>query len=62
MLHGCSSLNELNLYNFNTDNVTNMDYMFSKCLDELKLKIKSNFKIFKERAFVDDEDNEDDED
>ena len=59
MLHGCSSLNELNLYNFNTDNVTNMDYMFSKCLDELKLKIKSNFKIFKERAF---EDNEDDED
>ena len=51
MFLGCSSLKELNLYNFNTDNVTNMYYMFSKCPDELKLKIKSQFKNFKEEAF-----------
>jgi len=51
MLWGCSSLKELNLNNFNTNNVSNMSYMFSGCLDELKLKIKSQFKNFKEKAF-----------
>ena len=49
MFHGCSSLKELNLSlavlnlsNFNTNNVTNMCYMFSGCssLKELNL---SNF-------------------
>ena len=48
MFCGCSSLKELNLNNFNTSNVTNMTLMFSRCLDELKLKIKSQFKNFKE--------------
>ena len=51
MFFGCSSLKELNLINFNTNNVTNMRWMFSRCLDELKLKIKSQFKNFKEEAF-----------
>ena len=51
MFYGCSSLKELNLNNFNTNNVTDMYHMFSGCLDELKLKIKSKFKIFKEEAF-----------
>ena len=51
MFYGCSSLKELNLNNFNTNNVTNMSGMFSGCLDELKLKIKSQFKNFKEEAF-----------
>ena len=51
MFGGCSLLKELNLNNFNTNNVTNMNYMFSRCLDELKLKIKSQFKNFKEEAF-----------
>ena len=51
MFSGCSSLKELNLNNFNTNNVTNMSGMFSGCLDELKLKIKSQFKNFKEEAF-----------
>ena len=51
MFSGCSSLKELNLNNFNTNNVTNMSYMFSRCLDELKLKIKSQFKNFKKVAF-----------
>ena len=54
MFRGCSSLKELNLNNFNTNNVTNMYGMFSMfsgCLDELKLKIKSLFKNFNEEAF-----------
>ena len=53
MFGGCSLLKELNLNNFNTNNVTNMNYMFSRCLDELKLKIKSQFKNFKKVAFYD---------
>ena len=51
MFNGCSSLKELNLNNFNTNNVTDMSDMFSGCLDELKLKIKSQFKNFKKVAF-----------
>jgi len=51
MFSGCSSLKELNLNNFNTNDVTDMYDMFSGCLDELKLKIESQFKNFKEKAF-----------
>ena len=42
MFYGCSSLEELNLSNFNTENVTNMSDMFNGCssLKELNL---SNF-------------------
>ena len=47
----CSSLKELNLNNFNTNNVTNMKYMFGKCSDKIKLEIKSKFNKFKEEAF-----------
>ena len=47
MFLGCSSLKEINLSNFNTNKVTNMSYMFYGCLDELQLKIKSQFKNFK---------------
>ena len=53
MFNNCSSLKELNLNNFNTNNVTKMSGMFYGCLNELKLKIKSQFKIFKEEAFDD---------
>ena len=53
MFYQCSSLKELNLNNFNTINVTDMSFMFSRCLDELKLKIKSKFKNIKEEAFDD---------
>ena len=49
MFDGCSSLKELNLNNFNTNNVTDMRCMFGGCLDELKLKIKSQFKNFKKK-------------
>ena len=39
MFSGCSSLKELNLSNFNTNNVTNMRDMFNGCssLKELNL-------------------------
>ena len=42
MFEECSSLKELNLSNFNTNNVEDMSFMFSKCssLKELNL---SNF-------------------
>ena len=53
MFDGCSSLKELNLNNFNTNNVIYMRYMFSKCTDELKFKLKSKFNEFKEEAFED---------
>ena len=49
----CSSLKELNLSNFNTNNVTIMIYMFSKCSDQLKLKIRNQYKNFQEIAFAD---------
>ena len=46
----CSSLKELNLYNFNTNNVTNMSYMFYGC-SSLKvlyfMKTKTQYKINK---------------
>ena len=51
MFHGCSSLKELNLSNFNTNNVTDMRGMFRGCLEELKLKLKSQFKGFWEEDF-----------
>ena len=42
MFSGCSSLKELNLSNFNTNNVTNMSYMISGC-SSLKGLNLSNF-------------------
>ena len=33
-------INKLNLFNFNTNNISNMSVMFSGCLNELKNKIK----------------------
>ena len=51
MFYRCSSLKELNLNNFNTNNVTDMSYMFSGCSDELKLKIRGQYKNFHEVAF-----------
>ena len=51
MFSRCSSLKELNLNNFNTNNVTNMRSMFSGCSDDLKMKIKSENKNIKDKAF-----------
>ena len=51
MFYKCSSLKELIL--FNTNNETSMNFMFDRCSDELKLKIQSQYKNFKETAFED---------
>ena len=42
MFLGCSSLTSLDLSNFNTNNVTNMSYMFSNCSSLTSLNL-SNF-------------------
>ena len=52
MFAGCSLLKELNLSNFNTNNVTNMNRMFDRCSDELKFKIRSQYKNFQEITFL----------
>ena len=51
MFYECSSLKELNLNNFNTNNVTNMCFMFKGCSDDLKMKIKLENKNIKNEAF-----------
>ena len=51
MFSGCESLKELNLSNFNTNNVINMAYMFSGCSDEFQTKIKSQYENLDEKAF-----------
>ena len=51
MFKGCSSLKQLNFSNFNTYNVINMEGMFNRCSDELRMKIKSEYKNIKEEAF-----------
>jgi len=39
MFNGCSSLKELNLSNFKTNNVTNMGWMFQSCTSLKKLNL-----------------------
>ena len=51
MFRGCSSLSEINLSNFNTNNVTNMSGMFNRCSHKIKKKIKEQIKNIKEEAF-----------
>ena len=55
MFNGCSSLKELNLSNFNTNNATNMEWMFSGCSDQFKNKIITEYKNIKEEAFNEDD-------
>ena len=51
MFSGCSSLKELNLNNFNTNNVTNMYGMFFGCSGQFHNKIRSEYKNIKEETF-----------
>ena len=51
MFCGCSSLKELNLDNFNTDNVTYMDSMFEGCSNDLIMKIKTQYENIFDEAF-----------
>ena len=48
---GCSSLKEINMHNFNINNVNYKSYMFSRCSNELKKKIKEQFKDLIEKIF-----------
>ena len=52
MFYECSSLKELNLNNFNTNNVTDMNHMLNGCFGDLKRKIKSENKNIKAEAFL----------
>ena len=45
MFSWCSSLKELNLSNFNTNNVTNMKEMLYECISLKDLNVSTNFKI-----------------
>ena len=47
MFSECSSLEKLNISNFNTNNVANISYMFYKCIS-LKELDSSKFKIINE--------------
>ena len=57
MFSFCSSLKELNISNFNTNNATDMRGMFKGCSDQFKNKIRSEYKNIKEEAFNEYEDN-----
>ena len=48
----CVSLKDINFSHFNTNNVTNMRDMFYECSEQLKNKIKSEYKNIKEEAFL----------
>ena len=55
MFNGCSSLKELNISNFNTDNVTNMSCMFNGCssLEELHISnFNTDYKTYKGQMFT----------
>ena len=41
MFSGCSALKELNLNNFNVNNVTNMGCMFSECSSLKKINLNN---------------------
>ena len=43
MFRGCSKLTNINLSSFNTQNVTNMSYMFSRCSNLKKIRINKNY-------------------
>ena len=51
MFARCFSLKELNLSNFNTNSVTDINGMFYGSLEELKKKIKIQYKNITEKAF-----------
>ena len=42
MFYGCNSLTNINLSNFNTQNVTNMRCMFSECKSLKKQNVITN--------------------
>ena len=51
MFYGCSALKELNISNFNTNNVTDMRRMFAGCSNQFQNKIRVQYKDIEEEAF-----------
>ena len=51
MFNGCFSLEELDLSNLNTNNIENMGGMFYRCSDQLKNKIREQYKNIEFEAF-----------
>jgi len=51
MFLGCFSLKRLNLSNFDTNNVANMEFMFYECLYKLQMKIKREYQNIRDEAF-----------
>ena len=51
MFNNCSSLEKLDISNFNFDNVTEMKGMFFGCPNELQTKIKEQFDNIRKEAF-----------
>ena len=51
MFNRCSSFKKLNLSNFNNNKVKGTSGMFYGCSDELRMKVRSQYKNFQEIAF-----------
>jgi len=52
MFHDCSSLKDIKISDFNTDNAIDMDGMFSGCNDELQKKIRARYNSIRDEAFI----------
>ena len=52
MLNGCSSLKDLNLSNFNINNVNDMRNIFSGCSEQFQNKIRVKYNNIKKEAFI----------
>jgi len=50
MFYACA-FNNLNISNFNTKKVIDMEGMFADCSDELKAQIKKKYKKIKKEVF-----------
>ena len=51
MFSGCSSLEDIKISNFNTDNLFFIHGMFSRCSNELKMKMKNRNKTLDNEAY-----------
>ena len=51
MFSFCSALKEINIPNLNINKITDINYMFNECSDELKMKIKNKYSNIRDEAF-----------
>ena len=50
MFEGCSSLKNIEISNFDFNNVANMNFMFYKCPYKFQMKIKYEYKNIRKEA------------